>query len=179
VKRRLVHLAPGEHFVGDARHRVRTLLGSCVSITLWHPASRVGAMSHFLLADRPDPAPGRRRPSLDARYGTEALMLMLQDLERLGITPRDCEAKVFGGAHMFPDWARQMPHQVGQRNGHAALMLLGELGIELVSSCLYGYGHRVIVFDIASGDVWARQTELDATRASRGTTTRPAPLEEA
>ena len=44
-----VFLMPGEHFVGDARHRIRTLLGSCVSITLWHPQRRVGAMSHFLL----------------------------------------------------------------------------------------------------------------------------------
>ncbi|MFT7772817.1 chemotaxis protein CheD [Roseateles sp.] len=162
MKRRLVHLAPGDHFVGDARHRVRTLLGSCVSITLWHARSRIGAMSHFLLADRPENRADRRKAPLDARYGTEALLLMLQDLGRRGIEPRDCEAKVFGGAHMFPGWF-DMRQQVGQRNGHAALQLLQEFGIELVSSCLYGYGHRVILFDIASGDVWARQAKMAST----------------
>jgi len=175
LKRRLVHLAPGEHFVGDARHRVRTLLGSCVSITLWHARSRVGAMSHFLLADRPDRSGDLRQAPLDARYGTEALLLMLQGLERRGIEPRDCEAKVFGGAHMFPGWT-EMRHQVGQRNGDAALLLLQEFGIELVSSCLYGYGHRVILFDIASGDVWARQAEMAPARPGM---TRPSQLEEA
>ena len=44
-----IFLLPGEHFTGDARHRISTLLGSCVSITLWHPQLQVGAMSHFLL----------------------------------------------------------------------------------------------------------------------------------
>lgn len=165
MKRRLVHLAPGEHFVGDARHRVRTLLGSCVSITLWHPRLHIGAMSHFLLADRPERKAGQHTTALDARYGTEALLLMLHGLERRGIAPRECEAKVFGGAHMFPNWS-QMHHQVGQRNGHAALAMLQEFGIDLVSSCLYGYGHRVIVFDIDSGDVWARQAETASPRGA-------------
>ena len=47
-----VFLQPGEYVVGDAALRVRTMLGSCVSVTLWSPARRVGAMSHFLLASR-------------------------------------------------------------------------------------------------------------------------------
>ncbi len=38
-----VFLQPGEHFVGDADCRIRTLLGSCVSITLWHATRRLGA----------------------------------------------------------------------------------------------------------------------------------------
>lgn len=47
-----VYLLPGEYFVGDARYRIRTVLGSCVSITLWHRRLRIGAMSHFLLSER-------------------------------------------------------------------------------------------------------------------------------
>lgn len=47
-----VYLLPGEYFVGDARYRIRTVLGSCVSITLWHRPLRIGAMSHFLLSER-------------------------------------------------------------------------------------------------------------------------------
>jgi chemotaxis protein CheD len=31
---------------------IRTVLGSCVSITLWHPVKRVGGMCHFLLPTR-------------------------------------------------------------------------------------------------------------------------------
>jgi hypothetical protein len=32
-----IFLMPGDVFVGDEQYRVRTLLGSCVSVTLWHP----------------------------------------------------------------------------------------------------------------------------------------------
>ena len=47
-----VFLQPGEHFVGDEYYRLRTILGSCVSITLWNRARRIGAMCHFLLSQR-------------------------------------------------------------------------------------------------------------------------------
>ncbi|PZP32073.1 MAG: chemotaxis protein CheD [Roseateles depolymerans] len=170
MKQTTVHLAPGDYFVGDARYRVRTLLGSCVSITLWNGAQRRGAMSHFLLADRPQ----RPRPQdplgLDARYGNEALTLMLRRLARHDIRPQDCQAKVFGGANMFPRQGRSLRLPVGRRNGSAATEWLAQAGIEVVSTSLFGIGYRVIIFDIATGDVWARQA--GGTEGEE----RPAPL---
>ena len=74
-----VFLQPGEHFVGDANYRIRTLLGSCVSITLWHPVRKIGAMSHFLLSSR-TPVDEISR-ELDGRYAEESLCLMLQELD--------------------------------------------------------------------------------------------------
>lgn len=155
-----VLLSPGEYFVGDASHRVRTLLGSCVSITLWHPQQRFGAMSHFLLGERPVRQGDGTPKELDARYGTEALALMVQGLAEQGIQPHDCQAKVFGGANMFPRQTRGRPQQVGQRNGDAATAMLARLGVPVTSSALYGFGHREIVFDIATGDVWSRQVHI-------------------
>ncbi len=151
-----VFLAPGKHFVGDRRHRVHTLLGSCVSITLWHARWRIGAMSHFLLAQRAASADD----GLDARYGADALALMQRDLAALGVSAEACEAKVFGGADMFP--AQHHSLHVGRRNGDAAHALLAAQGIRVVSHSLFGSTHRRIVFDIASGDVWARQAEATA-----------------
>lgn len=151
-----VFLLPGEYFVGDGRYRVRTLLGSCVSITLWQRERRLGAMSHFLLAERG----AHRSPdtqTLDGRYGDEALQLMLRGLAALGVAPQQCEAKLFGGGDMFPGQSSTTPVQVGRRNGDAAHALLGSHGIRLTSHSLFGVGHRKIVFDIATGDVWSRQ----------------------
>jgi len=149
-------LKPGEHAVGDARHRLRTLLGSCVSITLWQPERRVGAMSHFLLPRRAR-ATVAKPQALDARYGDEALALMLQGLARYGVAARQCVARLFGGGDMFPQQARP-PHagragDVGRRNGEAARALLLELGVAITSESLFGIGHRRIEFDIASGEV--------------------------
>ena len=145
-------LDPGEYAVAAAGTRIRTLLGSCVSITLWHPKLRIGAMSHFLLAQRGSPASS----ILDARYGEESLELMIGDLARMHVYPAQCEAKIFGGGNMFPDHVQPGALQVGRRNGEAARAMLLDHGIRIVSESLFGHGHRHIAFDVASGHVWVR-----------------------
>jgi chemotaxis protein CheD len=151
-----VFLQPGEYFVGHDVYRIRTVLGSCVSMTLWSPLHRIGAMSHFMLASR-GPAVGGVRLALDAKYGDESLALMLEGLGRMKVQPGQCQAKIFGGGDMFPGHKTAGALAVGRRNGEAARSLLGAHGIELSSESLFGTGHRQIVFDIGSGDVWSRQ----------------------
>lgn len=147
-----VFLQPGECFVGDERHRIRTLLGSCVSITLWHPGRRIGAMSHFMLAMRG----ARRGAQADGRYGDEALGLMLRELDRAGLPRAECQAKIFGGGNMFANYTRRSSMRIGQQNGAAARALLEASGIPIVSENLHGDGHRYVIFDVANGDVWVR-----------------------
>jgi len=151
-------LLPGEHFAGDERFRVKTLLGSCVSIVLWQPQRRLGAMSHFVLAGGPS-SPDR---CLSGRYGNEALALMLDDLRGLGVQPPDCVAKVFGGGAMFEPGTGLA--DVGRQNGEAARTLLKRHGIPIVSESLFGDGHRQIIFSIRSGEVWMHHVTQAAGR---------------
>ena len=148
-----IFLQPGEFFVAQGSCKIRTLLGSCVAITLWHPRKRIGAMSHFLLATR------GQRPviELDGRYGDEAMLLMLHELARLDVKPVHCEAKLFGGGDMFPQNLVAHSPTVGENNGECAHRLLHAHRIQLVSESLFGEGLRQIIFDVARGDVWARQ----------------------
>lgn len=152
-----IFLQPGEYFVADADYQLRTMLGSCVSITLWHPPTRQGAMSHFLL-----PTYGLIdtvvRP-LDARYGDEALTLMLAELAQTGVQPSQCQGKIFGGGNMFPKHSRTSTMHIGRRNGEAARALLQSHGIPIFSESLFGIGHRQIIFDISTGDVWSHQVQ--------------------
>ncbi len=149
-----VFLQPGEYFVGDADYRIRTVLGSCVSVALWHPVRRIGAMSHFVLAERGVEA----IPVIDSRYGNEAMWLMLHELVAVHVEPSQCQAKIFGGASMFDRKPRGGDSfLIGKRNGEAARNLLRSHGIPIVSESLFGAGHRQVIFDIASGDVWVRQ----------------------
>jgi chemotaxis protein CheD len=150
-----VFLQPGDWFVGDHTYRIRTLLGSCVSITLWHRGLRVGAMSHFLLPEH------SRGGMPDGRYGADALALMLEGLRGYGVQGSDCQAKIFGGGDMFPGQLR-CGISIGEKNGAAARALLAGAGIALVSESLFGSGHRQILFDVASGDVWSRQIDKPA-----------------
>jgi chemotaxis protein CheD len=153
-----IYLPPGGYFVGDASHQVQTLLGSCVSITLWQPKLKVGAMSHFLLARRGGEL--NVVPKLDARYGEEAMWLMLRELERYGVRPEECRGKIFGGANMFPGQTSIEALSVGRKNGEAARELLLAHHIPVASESLFGIGHRQIIFNIATGDVWARQNNV-------------------
>lgn len=69
-----IFLQPGEFYFGDRETRLRTILGSCVAITLWHPRLRIGGMCHYLL-------PMRRghhdEAELDGRYADDSLTLRL------------------------------------------------------------------------------------------------------
>jgi len=154
--RREIVLSPGEHGVGDEHCCIRTILGSCVSITLWHPLRRIGAMCHFLLSTRPQ----HEHSELDGRFANDAILLMSTELIAHGVKPAECEAKIFGGASMFQHPRMQCATHVGRANGEAARALLESLRIPIVAESLYGNGHRQVVFDVSTGRVWSRQHAL-------------------
>lgn len=154
---REVFLNPGGFHFGNAETRIVTLLGSCVSITLWHPRLRVGGMCHFMLPSRGVIPEGA---SYDGRYGDEAMKLFLGHIMRSGVEPEEFQAKLFGGAAMFADICQRQETNVGERNIEMGLMQLDRYGIPLVAKHLGGEGHRKLYFEVWSGDVWLRQTGL-------------------
>ena len=159
-----VFLMPGDYFVGDERYRVRTLLGSCVSVTLWHPSLRVGAMSHFLL-----PGTGQGKPhDKPGAFGDDAMALLLDGLARHGVAPAQCQAKIFGGGAMFPrvPGVRANVRDIGRQNGDCARRQLRQHGIHVVSESLFGAGHRQLIFTIRSGDVLCRQVPPEPQAAA-------------
>ncbi len=149
-----IFLQPGEYFVGDEMFRIKTLLGSCVSIILWHPAKRVGAMSHFLLSTRNN----KQVMSIDGRYGEEVMWIMLRELVQWDIDPGTCVAKVVGGGNMFSNLQHSHLINVGKKNGQIAKELLDIYGIPIQGEHLFGNGHRQVIFQISTGDVWVNQT---------------------
>jgi chemotaxis protein CheD len=154
-----IFLMPGEYYVGGAECRIRTLLGSCVSITLWHPRRLVGAMCHFLLSEHEK----GKVAELSGRYGDDAMELMLADLRKRHIKTSECQAKIFGGGVMFPQVESGDLTGIGRRNGEAAERLLKQHRIPIVSESLFGVGHRHIIFEVSTGDVWVKQGELPGT----------------
>lgn len=187
-----VFLQPGEYHFGDRNTRIRTLLGSCVAVVIWHPLLQIGGMCHVLLPQRS----GRRgSATLDGRYADEALQLLLQAAAAAGTEAGEYQAKLFGGGNMFPDYLRQprlkrgagplpdrpvstapgsLPHRidcslcrrqqcgVGCLNSAAARQLLLQHGLTLVAEDIGGDGHRQVIFDIGSGYTWVRQTPVHA-----------------
>lgn len=158
-------LNPGEYFVGGAGFQVRTLLGSCVSIVLWHQRLRFGAMSHYLLPSRPGrstlPHEFEAARQLDGKYADEVLRLMAKKLCDAKIPLAECHARIFGGGNMFPDRSIINQFDIGLKNGEAAKRLLAAYEIPIVSENLFGFGHREIIFNTGNGEVWMRQVKLE------------------
>lgn len=150
----MVDLQPGEWYFGGGNTRVRTLLGSCVSLTVWNARLQVGGMCHYMLPTR-----GGAKPSgeLDGRYADEVLELMLGAMRAAGTEPADYELKMFGGGNMFSQLAcSRTESHVASRNVDIGRELSRRYGFRVVAEHLGGSGHRMLMFDIWNGDVWLR-----------------------
>lgn len=144
-----VVLRPGDFHFGAGHTRISTLLGSCVSVTLWHPRKRIGGMCHYMMAerDRPDGS------TLDGRYASEAFALFLMHVDKAGTRASEYQAKLFGGANMFgqkPDTKLD----IGGRNIDAAHRFLTAQHIAVMAEHIGGSGRRKLHFDVWSGNVW-------------------------
>jgi chemotaxis protein CheD len=155
-----IFLNPGEVFFGDSETRIRTVLGSCVAITAWHPELKVGGMCHYML-----PARGRGKiTQLDGRYADEAVLLLLKEALRYQTDPYRYEVKLFGGGNMFTNVAMSAAARnlnIADRNVIAGQELLRRHGFATAAEHLGGVGHRNIIFEISNGDVWVRGGSIE------------------
>lgn len=149
-----ITLDPGEFYFGGGHTRISTLLGSCVSITLWHPRKRIGGMCHYLLAERPPRQHHAGPGGLDGRYAEEAFALFLRQVAAAGTRPGEYQAKLFGGGNMFAVKGGSAVIGVGTRNIARGRELLAAHHIALVAEHVGGNGRRKLHFDLRSGHVW-------------------------
>ncbi|MDZ4727117.1 MAG: chemotaxis protein CheD [Leptospira sp.] len=154
-----IYLNPGELYFGGPNVRVRTLLGSCVSIILWHPKLHIGGMCHYLLSHKSDKPIS---PGLEGKYGDEAFNYFLKST-KVNHTPiSDYQAKIFGGSNMFSKVERSLVDEisasnsmlVGMKNIQFAKDILNEHSVKITSENTGGNGHRKVFFTIWDGEVW-------------------------
>jgi chemotaxis protein CheD len=153
-----IFLQPGEFFwADDSATRIRTLLGSCVAICVWHPRLRLGGMCHYLLPARTTAAHDSADPGPDPRYGTEAMELFLREMARTGTDPGQYIAKVFGGAAMFAGTGNE--ETVGEKNIKQALEMLRGHKIRVAARDTGNDRDRRIHFELWSGAVWLKRRQ--------------------
>lgn len=150
-----IFLHPGEHDFVDENFNLRTTLGSCVAIVLWHPQRRLGGMCHYLLPEgkRPNGEP------LNGKYANQAFELLLEQVRRQRTSIDEYEVKLFGGGNMFPGYSSTAAG-VATRNVEAARRIVARYQLEVTAESLGGTGHRNLVFDVSSGDVWVQHISI-------------------
>ncbi|WP_051810106.1 chemotaxis protein CheD [Actinoplanes subtropicus] len=156
-------LNPGDFYFGGTDTRIHTLLGSCVSVTLWHPLLRAGGMCHYMLPQRRIPT---ARDGLDGRYADHAVQMFLEVIERLGTKPQEYVAHLYGGGNQFPPFQRGRAPDVARDNIAAGLTLLKRFGFRVAHADLGGTGPRRLSFEVATGEVTL--TSAGGRRSSAG-----------
>lgn len=148
-----VFLRPGEFHFGGGRTRIRTVLGSCVAIALWHPGRLIGGMCHYMLPQ----GAGNPASMLDGRYADGAFRLLLREIVGNGTRPAEYQARLLGGGCMLPFLGCGGTRHIGRRNAEAGRMLLDRHGLAWRVEDLGGIGYRSVVFELWSGQFWLRR----------------------
>lgn len=164
----LITLMPGDWYFGDKPVRIRTLLGSCVAIVLWHPKRKLAGMCHYVLPERKY----QQGTKLDGRYANEAVKLFAQEMARYGTRPSEYRVSLYGAANMFRHYAGSCVDNGGSthalcegclsvacRNRIAAYRETGLLHLQVVEVDMGGCAHRVIELDAVSGTITVHTTK--------------------
>ena len=159
---RRIHIAQGEHAIGDDKGTViTTILGSCVAVCLWDPDRRIGGMNHILI-------PGGGVSDLGARgAGATAMERLINALMKAGARRDRLTAKVFGGASIVAGLS-----DIGARNAAFALDYLRAEGIGCQSRSVGGRMARQIRYWPESGR--AQQRLVPAGEAPTRSAAQPA-----
>lgn len=149
------YLQPAEAVLSQTRSRMRTVLGSCVAITMRAPRLGYAAMVHCVLP-RAGVAAAALRGREALRYVDTAVEILLDAFRRHGARVEELEVKLFGGADGL---AGQMPeggYAVGRKNIAAARDVLKAKGIVPVAARVGGRNGRMVEFDTGTGEVCVR-----------------------
>jgi len=151
-----VYLAPGDFYFATGPTRMSTVLGSCIAATMWHPERKIGAMCHFMLPSR-----RLRYAELNGKYADEAFELFIREAQAHHTLPGDFQVKLFGGGEMFPQHHKPTSITgVADMNIEAALQLAARYQLNLTAQDIGHTGHRNIIFDTWSGNVWVKHQPL-------------------
>jgi chemotaxis protein CheD len=136
--------------------RVKTVLGSCVAITMRQRATGVSSIVHCLLPNAGIPFEALP-PGECYRYVDSAVAHMLDGFARRGVRSRDLEVKLFGGSDNLEKLPGAGFFHVGSRNVASALEALWARGVAPVSQGVGGRRGRLIEFDTSTGNVLVKR----------------------
>jgi len=149
-----VYLHPGELSVCKEPTQVITVLGSCVSITMFNPRLQLGAICHGTL------------PQCRSREGCNTLCIeafkfmdcaihyMLKSFRAHGIRNNDIEVKIFGGADTLRSTSS---NTIGSQNIKTALDIMSEEELRVIAADVGDSFGRKLVFFSHTGEVFLKR----------------------
>jgi len=152
----MVNLHPGELFVAREPTVITTVLGSCVSVCLYCPRRRIGAMCHGVMPSRDE-----RSPEDTFRFVDSSVSYMAQVLGREpeSYSRSTLVAKLFGGADVLKARGWSAAPSIGAQNIAAARQALERHGIGISAERVGGKNGYRLYFYTQTGEVYVRMVK--------------------
>ena len=103
-------------------------LGSCIGITFYDPAIKLGGLLHIMLPNRSDP----NDPKI-YKYADSGIREMVRKLSAFGMVKSRTVVKIAGGAKMFDIKGNTDFGNIGQRNAAMVKKILMEERMRITS----------------------------------------------
>jgi chemotaxis protein CheD len=128
-------------------------LGSCVGITLYDSAKKIGGLAHIML-----PTYKGFEGQTVAKFADSAIIELIKQMERVGSSRGRLIAKLAGGAHMFGSKQNSDIMKIGERNVSACVAILKQLSIPIESTDTGGARGRTIELNPDNGALKIKTT---------------------
>ncbi|MFQ5455655.1 MAG: chemotaxis protein CheD [Nitrospirota bacterium] len=153
----VIHLKPGELYIARSPTLVITVLGSCVSVTMFDRLKRIGGICHGILPEENcnDKSNGSNYYKYKRfHYVDSSIRYMIMKFQSLGIERKDVEIKIFGGSNMLSsNEGTSRVVAVGRKNIQTALQTIEEEHLSLIISDVGGTMGRKIYFYTHKGEI--------------------------
>jgi chemotaxis protein CheD len=148
------YLHPGEVFFSKKPFLVSTVLGSCLSITMFDYNTKLGAISHCQLPI----CSGANHRCVNCfepyKFVKCTVKQMIKKFEENRVRRSDLEVKIFGGADVLSIESVSYNNSIGQQNIVAAQMAILDNELNLVAVDVGGCEGRQINFTTNNGEIF-------------------------
>lgn len=100
----MVKILPGEFYVTTSDEIIATVLGSCISVCIRDEKLGIGGMNHFMLPEnnkKEDDSWKYNKIDKAARYGSDAMEHLVNELLKNGGRKKHFEIKITGGGRIM------------------------------------------------------------------------------
>jgi chemotaxis protein CheD len=154
----VVYLKPGELYIARRPTIVTTVLGSCISVTMFNRRLGIGAICHGLLPRCRDKKKCDDNCTEEFKYVGCSVRSMVEEFIMSGSKRNEIEVKVFGGADVFAlKGVDRKSANIGKQNIKAALSVIRSEGLHLLTSDVGGVAGRKIFFNTQTGEVFLKR----------------------
>jgi chemotaxis protein CheD len=154
----LINVGIGDIQTGKAPQILRTILGSCVGICLYHEKRKIGGLAHIML---PEMKGEGRSPN---KYADQAIPNLISAMKDAGADKKNLTAKIVGGATMFKLSDDSVMGEIGKNNIKKVREILEFLDIPIIAEEVNGDMGRSIDFFVDSGEIKIKSVGREVKR---------------